>query len=308
MAMNADPAPTVHGSTRALPEGRDYDYFCDAVSDVYVGVRPERPSGAFPADFTLIDFGATQLGFLSTPGTPAFRDRSAMRRLPDDALFLNFSRAPWTLEHLGRSWDVPGGMPLLLDNDAPFRLAFDPRRRMHLYSLRIPRAALGAVDTRSLDERALASSAGAHLAAQFALLADMMEAGRTAAASAMSVAVVELVGALSESADTPSASKIATFKASAHERIADRLLTASVLARTFHCSVRTVQLAFAAHGETFGGWLTSARLELAHDRLRSPEWAGRSVAQISTACGFTDVSTFYRAYRRRFGASPGAAR
>lgn len=71
-----------------------------AVADLYVGIRPEVPDGRFDADFTLCRLSDTHLGFLSTPGVPATRDRRALRQLPDDAVFVNFSRACWTLDHV----------------------------------------------------------------------------------------------------------------------------------------------------------------------------------------------------------------
>jgi AraC family transcriptional regulator, positive regulator of tynA and feaB len=68
------------------------------------------------------------------------------------------------------------------------------------------------------------------------------------------------------------------------------------------CSVRTVQLAFAARGETTSSFLLNRRLDLAAQRLR-----GGSRLAIMPVCldsGFSDLSYFTRSFRHRFGISP----
>nr|WP_315269381.1 AraC family transcriptional regulator [Microbacterium lemovicicum] len=299
---------TVQGSTRHLARGEDYDYFCDVVAPVYVGVRPDRPAGVFAADFALYDFGATGYGVLTTPPVSAQRDRSAIARLSDDALFLNFSRAPWVVEHLGRRWTVPGGVPFLLDNSMPFRIVVDPRRTLRLHSLRIPRGLLAREDVVRIDERVRATAAGAVLAAQAGLLATVVEEGRLAAAPAMSDAVVALLDAVDSSEDAPSADRLRVAQVSARERLGDPTYSVDALARAMGCSPRTVQSVFAAHGQTFAAWLRDERLQHARALLVDPAWQGRTIAAVAAASGFADVSAFHRAFRARFGCTPSSLR
>jgi transcriptional regulator GlxA family with amidase domain len=47
------------------------------------------------------------------------------------------------------------------------------------------------------------------------------------------------------------------------------------------------------------------RLEQAQRMLGATQLA---IQEVATACGFTDANTFCRAYRLRYGTSPGAAR
>ncbi|SFL37388.1 helix-turn-helix domain-containing protein [Methylobacterium pseudosasicola] len=54
--------------------------------------------------------------------------------------------------------------------------------------------------------------------------------------------------------------------------------------------------------------IRDARLDLAHRRLAAPRTDGMKIATIAYACGFTDVPTFNRAFRQRFGLSPRALR
>jgi AraC-like DNA-binding protein len=313
MADRADSRAGIYltGTTRHLPAGSDYEYFCDAVADLYVGVRPDVPDGRFDADFALYRLGGTDLGFLSTPGVPASRGRHSLRRLPDDAVFVNFSRADWTLDHLGTTWTVPGGFAFMIDNEQPFRVAFDPARRMRLYSLRIPRATLGAATRdgiRRADETVVSSESGRHLATQMSLLATMIDAGAVTTASLMAPVVVDLARSLLHPGERAAPTRLARLMDIARGRLTDPGFDLAALAQESHWSVRTVQAAFSAGGLSFSDWLTGERLDLARAMLADPAWETRGVAHVAYAAGFTDPSTFFRAFRRRFGTTPGAAR
>ncbi|KQP52543.1 helix-turn-helix domain-containing protein [Methylobacterium sp. Leaf108] len=54
--------------------------------------------------------------------------------------------------------------------------------------------------------------------------------------------------------------------------------------------------------------IREARLLRAHRRLTSPTGDRPKIATIAYACGFTDVPTFNRAFRKRFGHAPGELR
>lgn len=71
-------------------------------------------------------------------------------------------------------------------------------------------------------------------------------------------------------------------------------------------SGRSVQHILQARGTTFSAELRDARLRRAEHMLRqSPN---RSVFDIALDCGFLELSTFYRAFRSRYGMRPGELR
>jgi len=94
----------------------------------------------------------------------------------------------------------------------------------------------------------------------------------------------------------------------ARGRLADPAFGIADLAEAFAVTVRTVQWAFQAEGTTFGAWLLAERLELARGRLGAAGWRQRSIGEIAGASGFRSTPHFHRAYRERFGTTPGAAR
>ncbi|MCB9597934.1 MAG: AraC family transcriptional regulator [Sandaracinaceae bacterium] len=68
---------------------------------------------------------------------------------------------------------------------------------------------------------------------------------------------------------------------------------------------RTLQRRFRESKTSFRAVLQDARLELAATWLRNPS---RSVSEVAFAVGYADTSAFARAFRRRFGCSPGEHR
>ncbi len=59
------------------------------------------------------------------------------------------------------------------------------------------------------------------------------------------------------------------------------------------------------YGEPPGELLRRLRLEQAHRMLRATQMP---VQEVALACGFADANSFCRAYRMKYGATPGAAR
>ncbi|WP_428408982.1 helix-turn-helix domain-containing protein [Hyphococcus sp.] len=89
-------------------------------------------------------------------------------------------------------------------------------------------------------------------------------------------------------------------------RLCDPELRTSRLAEELGVSIRTVQNAFAAIGETPSAYILNKRLHLAADRLvAAPELSVTSVAYES---GFNDCSYFTRCFKQKFGVSPTAYR
>jgi AraC-like DNA-binding protein len=61
---------------------------------------------------------------------------------------------------------------------------------------------------------------------------------------------------------------------------------------------------FAANGTTIGDYLRRSRLDKAKALLAG----NRSIARIAWDAGYADVTSFARAFKRRFGQAPGEYR
>jgi transcriptional regulator GlxA family with amidase domain len=136
----------------------------------------------------------------------------------------------------------------------------------------------------------------------------MIDTGAVTTASLMAPVVVDLVRSLLHPGSPAAPTRLARLMDIARARLTDPGFDLASLAREAHWSVRTVQAAFSAEGLSFSDWLTAERLDLARAMLTDPAWETRSVVHVAHAAGFTDPSTFFRAFRRRFGTTPGSAR
>jgi AraC-like DNA-binding protein len=94
----------------------------------------------------------------------------------------------------------------------------------------------------------------------------------------------------------------------AEKHYADPALSPARAANAVGMSVRKLHMLFGTSGKSFGEWLLEKRLGEARRLLTSPHSASRSIADIALAAGFNDVSAFYRAFRVRWGTTPGEFR
>ncbi len=69
-----------------------------------------------------------------------------------------------------------------------------------------------------------------------------------------------------------------------------------------------VRALFREEGTSFTDYLLDQRLLRAFRRLSNPANAALSVGAVAYDCGFNNLSWFYRAFRRRFGMTPGEAK
>ncbi len=84
--------------------------------------------------------------------------------------------------------------------------------------------------------------------------------------------------------------------------------TADSIGARLGVSGRTLQHLLQRRGTTFSDELASVRLDRAHAILRATASQRMPIAEIAYASGFRELSTFYRAFKRRFGVSPGEIR
>jgi AraC-like DNA-binding protein len=70
---------------------------------------------------------------------------------------------------------------------------------------------------------------------------------------------------------------------------------------------RTVQRLFATSSTTFQDWLRERRLERCWQELTCGGPRRSTIADVAFSCGFSDLSTFNRAFQACFGVTPRAA-
>jgi AraC-like DNA-binding protein len=91
-------------------------------------------------------------------------------------------------------------------------------------------------------------------------------------------------------------------------RSSDPDLNAITVAKMLGITPRYVHLLLEETGKSFTHHVLERRLDKAAALLRDPRWRYRKIADIAAEAGFSDLSYFNRAFRRRFGLTPSATR
>ena len=89
----------------------------------------------------------------------------------------------------------------------------------------------------------------------------------------------------------------------AKRHLADPELSPTMLARELHVSVRTLQRAFAAAGESITSYIRHRRLDEARLALTAP-YSHVSISDLAAYWHFADASHFIRAFKKRYNQTP----
>ncbi len=288
--------------------------------------RLDGGTGAFAAHVAGQHLG--KVLFTSNWGSPvAFaRDRKQAADGDDDLTFLVNRKGPMRLLQRGETVMQDGCGALLVDHGRPFELragesaaeAAAPVPPRWVYAYAIPRRALLAAapqaGTRALapnpafldylirySEKMLGPDAPAHPALTQSVgdhLFDML---------------VLLTGGSKDATEQAQQRGLRAARLSAildfiGDNLADPALDRDMIAAAHGIGTRYVSRLMEEHGETLSHHVLRLRLDKAAALLADPASRGRRVSDIAYACGFSDLSYFNRAFRRRFGLSPTAYR
>jgi AraC-like DNA-binding protein len=280
----------------------------DAVPRVFEGLRVD--ASARTGRVATRGFGPGRLATIA--GGAQRVTREAPRASDQTARFFNVlvqleGRALAT--HAGRAAELGPGDFVLVDGSAPFVLEFGAPFAQLLFQL--PRDLVlrrHAGLSRHAGRRA-GREAGPH-----ALVGDALRAtagaldglGPAARAHAFD-ACLGLLGVTASSfgpGDEPP-DRYALALADIDAALADPDLSPASVAARQGIGRRRLDLVFARHGTTIAAAIRERRLLRAAANLEDPALAGRLLIDVAFSCGFNDAAHFSRAFRRRFGTSPG---
>jgi AraC-like DNA-binding protein len=100
------------------------------------------------------------------------------------------------------------------------------------------------------------------------------------------------------------AARLGSIMREIERRSGDPGLSAVTIALLLGITPRYVHLLLEESGKSFTHHVLERRLEKAATLLRDPHWRHSRIAEIAAEAGFTDLSYFNRAFRRRFGTTP----
>lgn len=102
--------------------------------------------------------------------------------------------------------------------------------------------------------------------------------------------------------------RLAALKRDIAAHLADSELTLEMLAGRHGISPSYIRALFSDEGVAFSDYVRAQRLQKARAMIASPNMAHMLISTIAFECGFSDISWFNKAFKRRFGRSPSDVR
>jgi AraC-like DNA-binding protein len=198
---------------------------------------------------------------------------------------------------------IDNGRPATLRADAPSRFGVLTIPRSNLVALAPDAAKAGGtklpdsmafrllsgylreISSSDLDDRLIAQMVGDHILDLAAL-----------AISANPRELIERRGVR--------AARRAAILRTIERNIGDLSLSPTTVAQSLGITPRYLHILLEETGRSFSHHVLGWRLGRAVALLRDPQWHNRTISDIATEAGFSDVSYFNRSFRRQFGATP----
>lgn len=278
-------------------------------------------SRKFHGEVTVLQLGRVQLGSAKTIADGAVnvvRSESKLRQDGDHRIMILINRGetPMSVRQFDRKVDLKRDEMTVLAMDMPSECATPESGQSHVIFL--PREILP--QPGRMIELHSATRLKTHRTAQFLLsqnvqqllcaeddLDQPLEAASGEYIAQLAGAILQMDG--SQPAK-PQTGKPDTRIADIRKQIARSYripdLKPGAVGERLGLSARSVQHVLSQHGSTFSAELMAMRLEAAFGMLRSG--AAAPIADIAFKCGFSDLSTFHRAFRARYGKTPNALR
>jgi AraC family transcriptional regulator, positive regulator of tynA and feaB len=89
-----------------------------------------------------------------------------------------------------------------------------------------------------------------------------------------------------------------------NRNLAEPEMSPAIAAQHFGISVRYIHKIFAGFGTTFNAYIVARRLDNIRDDLNSPSSRNHPISTLAFRWGFRDLSSFNRAFKKRFGCCP----
>jgi AraC-like DNA-binding protein len=316
MAFATDTSSAVHLSTHGVPPAERAHWLCRLRER---GLLPIEPLAGHRPGVTLTKRFLPGASLLSATLTGVRQHGTASDGATDELLLGVNVSGHSTLRQADREMAVgPGDATVLHLAGGPF--TFLRPDRVRFVGVRVRGPAI-APRLPGWDERPRlipATTATLSLLTSYvrALLAS--EAPGTPALDRLVVDhVLDLVAlALAPGADTiplacrqgVRAARLEAIKADVEANLGDPALTIAAVAGRQGVTPRYVHRLFETEGVTYGRFVLHRRLDRVQRLLGDPSHAGRTVASLAYDSGFADLSSFNRAFRRRFGATPSEVR
>jgi AraC family transcriptional regulator, positive regulator of tynA and feaB len=304
-------------TTTVLPQREQFAFWRDVVWQAFVPVALSRPDeGGFASTCATRRVGPMGMAWIASQGQSVSRTESQIKRNAGDVFFLNMPLSGGaSASQDGRTAQLRSGDFVLVDSARPFELSFE--REFEQISFTLPHDALAPLlaapsevtGVRIPGDRgvgAVAAAAIRALATATGPLSTREERGLTDQVVGL---VALAIGGLRRAPVGPGRTLLLQAALDEIERsLDDPALSPDRVAQRLNISVRYLHKLFAERGTTFGRSVLARRLERCHRDLGDPGARHSTVAEIAYRHGFGDSAHFARAFKARYGMTPGERR
>ena len=292
-----------------------FDAWREAVNAAFVplSVATAEP-GSFNGSLICQSVGTTHVSEVS--GTASQVRRTSHEISANDPALIKLGlqlRGYSVVAQDGREAALTPGDFAIYDTSRPYDLYFDDTFRMLVVmfppeALQLNRRDIATLTASRVSGRqGLGSLTSTLLGAMGQQLRDGLVPGSISVSDAL-LSLVSAVFAERIDPGSPQNSQrlvlLARVQAYISSHLGDPELTVTEVAAAHHISVRYLQKLFEEHGETASSWIRRKRLEKCRLDLLNPRLRSRPVSAVGMQWGFTDASSFSRAFKSAFGQAP----
>lgn len=300
-------------ATHAVEDSRRFEYYRDGLCASYARLTPHKTATDLPLDVCLRLWAHDDKSFSQLSSTSHLLSRTAkdIRTAEDDHLYLNFvATGEMYFEQSGIRHRLTSGQFVLVDNARPFEADLrNINGHTHL-ACRMPRNRIS-IDLSEATQRLSRHK----LTPLLVRLFDHANESDDDWAEDDMLGTFEAIDGLTrvilsgpDSLLDQSRAMVTRKKVEQEIRIHshEATLDITVIADAVGIPVRTVQQHLMLCGTNFRRLLSQARCDAALALLRRD--GQMSLEEIAFAVGFLETSSFYRAFKRHFGATPRSLR
>ena len=303
---------TIFNVYKGPPRGAEYEAWREVTCRAFCGVDIQPSEGeAIDCRLRIDPIGALVLAAPSGLSAQFSRTREILGDGCDDLVLVEAQWGRVPLLQGDKVIEMQGGQLCLTDMSVLGSISHGPRGGFR--TLRIPRHALLAVAPRAEDHLSIAVSDNDVLRETISgyqtLCASQAPCLNAAGQHLMAQHLVDLVALLFTTRKGPgepgrASAQLDLIRADALRDLGNPALALANLVRRHGLSERQAQRLFEQSENTFTEFVLEQRLLLARKLVTDPTQRQRKISDVAHMSGFSDLSYFNRAFRKRFGVSP----
>jgi AraC-like DNA-binding protein len=293
------------------PAKEQFEYWHDVICDVFIPMTPQRlePGTGFGGRVEARPYGVVTRTDVGSDAQRTIHGPREVARSSGEFYFANLVLdGRCHMRQNGRESTASAGQLAVVDTTEPYDLEFD--RRWRMMTFRVPHALLSSrlahPHKGTVTPMDAYSGLGGVAAAMMRAWWDVDEPQSAHVTGDLEQSFGAVLAAAMGGGERDSSIKdtlrgeVLRFVA-AH--LSDPALDVATVCRRFAISPRLLHNLFARHDNTFAGTIRAMRLEQCARLLADPG-NKLTITEIAQRHGFTDSSTFSRAFRRHFGTAP----